>query len=206
MPSHRRSCRLISAPDNSRRGGVLAWVDDPGAPWNAHAEDPAILKATLAAALYPQVAAQDSGVAATKRPTWFDSGSAVAVHPSCCVHSLLAHQYAAPFLAYSEKMRTSQTFLRDVTVVPPMALLLFGGKIEVHHSAGYLLLDGWLKVRERACCCCCCCLPVRYLASACKYMIYVDSAEVQGFMACIALRGYYNVCTVLKQCAVRCNS
>ena len=125
----------------------MAWLDAADATWNAHAGDAAVLKAALTAALYPQVAAMDSASPASKRPTWFDAGSALAVHPTCMLHGLLTSQYDAPYLLFSEKMKTTQTYLREVSVVTPMALLLFGGKIEVHHSAGYVLLDGWLKVR-----------------------------------------------------------
>jgi Oligonucleotide/oligosaccharide-binding (OB)-fold len=88
---------------------------------------------------------------ASKRPTWHDGAAAVVVHPSCMLHSLLASQYTSPYLVFSEKMKTSQTYLRDVSAVSPMALLLFGGRIEVHHSAGYVLLDEWLKVRNLHC-------------------------------------------------------
>lgn len=37
--------------------------------------------------------------------------------------------------------------MRETSVVPPMALLLFGGELDVHHDSGYILLDSWLKVR-----------------------------------------------------------
>lgn len=40
-------------------------------------------------------------------------------------------------------MKTTRTFLRDCTVVSPMALLLFGGALAVLHEAGL--------VRQRAC-------------------------------------------------------
>lgn len=33
-------------------------------------------------------------------------------------------------------MKTTRTFLRDCTVVSPMALLLFGGALAVQHEAG----------------------------------------------------------------------
>ena len=88
----------------------------------------------------------DADAPSTKRPTWHDSDAAGAIHPTSMLHPLLASQFESPYVVYSEKMRTGQTYLRDASAVPPMALLLFGGKIEVHHSAGYVLLDSWLKV------------------------------------------------------------
>ena len=47
-------------------------------------------------------------------------------------------------------MRTSQTFLRDATVVSPLALLLFGGKLDVMHGEGYVLVDDWIRIRAAA--------------------------------------------------------
>jgi len=48
------------------------------------------------------------------------------------------------------QMRTSQTFLRDTTVTSPLALLLFGGQLEVVHGEGYVLVDGWIQIRAAA--------------------------------------------------------
>lgn len=47
-------------------------------------------------------------------------------------------------------MRTSQTFLRDSTVVSPLALLLFGGKLDVMHGEGYVLVDNWIRIKAAA--------------------------------------------------------
>ena len=47
-------------------------------------------------------------------------------------------------------MRTSRTFLRDCTVVSPMALLLFGGELAVVHEGGYALIDNWIRIRASA--------------------------------------------------------
>ena len=44
-------------------------------------------------------------------------------------------------------MRTSQTFLMDCTVVSPMALLIFGGELDVRHEEGHVLIDNWIGVR-----------------------------------------------------------
>jgi ATP-dependent RNA helicase DHX29 len=127
----------------------MACVDAPSASWNAHSTHEKIapiLKAALTSALYPQIACKDSGASMSKRATWFDQSSAVAIHPSCMLHALQSWQFHSPYLVYSEKMQTSATYLRDVSSVSPMALLLFGGHMDVHHDAGYVLLDGWLKV------------------------------------------------------------
>ena len=49
-----------------------------------------------------------------------------------------------------EQVRTSRTFLRDCSVVSPMALLLFGGVLTVLHEAGAVLVDDWLRIRAPA--------------------------------------------------------
>ena len=48
------------------------------------------------------------------------------------------------------QVKTSRTFLRDCTVVSPMALLLFGGALSVVHESGYVLVDDWLRIRASA--------------------------------------------------------
>lgn len=48
------------------------------------------------------------------------------------------------------QVRTSRTFLRDCTVVSPMALLLFGGELAVVHEGGYALVDNWIRIRSSA--------------------------------------------------------
>jgi ATP-dependent RNA helicase DHX29 len=50
----------------------------------------------------------------------------------------------------AKQVRTTRTFLRDCTVVSPMALLLFGGALEVRHEAGLVTVDGWLRIRAPA--------------------------------------------------------
>lgn len=44
------------------------------------------------------------------------------------------------------QVKTSRIFLRDVTPVPPLALLLFGGPLRVLHGEGAVLVSGWLRV------------------------------------------------------------
>jgi hypothetical protein len=47
-------------------------------------------------------------------------------------------------------VKTSRTFLRDCTVVSPMALLLFGGELSVVHEGHYVLIDDWIRIRASA--------------------------------------------------------
>jgi hypothetical protein len=124
----------------------MAWVDCPSANWNIHSRSPAAIKASLTAALYPQIVCMDSESSSMSPPTWFDKTSSVRMHQGCLLHKILTSRFTSPHLVYSEKMQTTATFVREVSVVPPLALLLFVGQLEVHHDAGYVLLDGWIKV------------------------------------------------------------
>ena len=128
-------------------------MDDPSASWNCQSGRPAAVKGALSAALYPQVACMDSETTATKRPAWLANDLSVSVHPSSVLHPLLSPQYFSPFVLFSEKMQTSSVYMRDISVVPAIALVMFGGHIEVHHDSGYILLDSWLKVLLSLLCC-----------------------------------------------------
>lgn len=74
--------------------------------------------------------------------------------PIYCVHATttaidLAHAPTHPPTPPSAppQVKTSKTFLRDCTVVSPMAILLFGGALRVVHEGGYVLVDEWLRIR-----------------------------------------------------------
>ena len=131
-------------------GARSSWFDDPDAPWNAHAAKPAVIKAALTAALYPNVAFMAEAGAQTARPAWHDGSGEVTLHPLSCLATLPASAFTSPFLVYLEKMRTTRTFLRDATVVPPAALLLFGGVLVVDHADGVVTVGDWVRVRAAA--------------------------------------------------------
>ncbi len=129
----------------------VPWYDDSTLPCNQYARHPAVLKAVLFAALYPNIAAMDDrDTGPGRRPSWHDGTGQVAIHPGSMCSDLDSARFHRPFLTYLEKVRTSQVFLRDCTVVSPAALLLFGGQLEVDHAAGRVLIDGWLRVKVPA--------------------------------------------------------
>jgi len=45
------------------------------------------------------------------------------------------------------QVKTSRTFLRDCTVISPLALLLFGGPLAIAHAGGYVSIDRF-RVRK----------------------------------------------------------
>ena len=49
---------------------------------------------------------------------------------------------------YGELVKTSCLFIRDLTVVPPVALMLFGGRLSLDPKASLVLIDdGWVRFR-----------------------------------------------------------
>lgn len=52
--------------------------------------------------------------------------------------------FHSPWMVYFNKVKTSMVFVRDSTMVPPYALLLFGGKLDVRHAQNKIVIDGWM--------------------------------------------------------------
>ncbi|KFM26101.1 ATP-dependent RNA helicase DHX29 [Auxenochlorella protothecoides] len=114
---------------------------------------PAVVAAALAWALKPALAvAEPPGTAETggscARPRWRDVSGEVAVHPSSVIHPLTHTTLHHPFVTFLDKMRTSRTFLRDCTVVSPLAVLLFGDGLRLHPEVGAATLDGDIRIRQ----------------------------------------------------------
>ena len=87
-------------------------------------------------------------------------GGRVFMHPSCVLFGESAFEHAR-WLVFSSKQRVGgepggapsqpphaaghldgKTYVRDVTAVSPLALLLFGGDVEVHHDKSTVTIDG----------------------------------------------------------------
>ena len=47
-------------------------------------------------------------------------------------------------MVYFQKVKTSRVFIRDCTMVPPYAMLLFRGQLEVQHTRNKIVIDGWM--------------------------------------------------------------
>lgn len=82
-----------------------------------------------------------------RRPR-FDDGpeDAAYLHPCCLCFDATAldHRY----VVYREIIRTAKVYIRDATTVAPLALILFGGRLTVHHERGIISVDE--KVHFRA--------------------------------------------------------
>lgn len=68
------------------------------------------------------------------------------LHPCCLCFDATAldHRY----VVYREIIRTAKVYIRDATTVAPLALILFGGRLTVHHERGIISVDE--KVHFRA--------------------------------------------------------
>ncbi|KAH9964168.1 hypothetical protein BC827DRAFT_54811 [Russula dissimulans] len=125
---------------------------------NAHAGEPALLKALLLAALYPRVArialprhavkfartvngavARDAGAREWRARDM--RGARVWVHPAS-VQFAEARWRSGIVVSFERVETATKVFLRDVTEVPLYALLLFGGHIVVDHVRGGLSVGG----------------------------------------------------------------
>ena len=107
---------------------------------DAHAGCPEVVKAVLAGALYPNIAVYDA-----RERRWHDMHGDVRIsHESSTRLPLLA--------VFHEKVKIrDRVVIRDATLVSPFALLLFGNsEIEVQHSSGSLVIDGWIHMRAPA--------------------------------------------------------
>ena len=74
----------------------------------------------------------------------------VFLHPSSALFKQGSTSYNIPWLVYFQKVRTSKVFLRDASVVPPYALLLFGGAIDILHEKSKLVMDNWMYFQAPA--------------------------------------------------------
>ena len=107
---------------------------------DAHAGCPEVVKAVLCGALYPNIAVFDA-----RQRRWHDAHGDVRMsHESNARVPLLA--------VFHEKVKIrDRAVIRDATLVSAFALLLFGNsEMEVHHSDGTLVIDGWIQMRAPA--------------------------------------------------------
>nr|XP_024217915.1 putative ATP-dependent RNA helicase DHX57 [Halyomorpha halys] len=70
----------------------------------------------------------------------------VHLHPTSVNHGVAF--YPSPYLVYQEKIKTSKVFIRECTMVPVLALVLFsGGSLKVELNCGQFVVsidEGWI--------------------------------------------------------------
>ncbi|PRW33164.1 P-loop containing nucleoside triphosphate hydrolase isoform A [Chlorella sorokiniana] len=128
-----------------------------------HSSNARTVKATLCCGFYPQLLRVEHPAAKyTKvhggaveienephKIKFFDrERGRVFLHPSSVNFS--CGKFESGWLAYSEIVETSKVFVRESSMVPVYAVLLFGGSIEVQHEQGMLRVDGWARFKAPA--------------------------------------------------------
>jgi ATP-dependent RNA helicase DHX57 len=145
------------------RGRTSAAAAAAASAMDAHASSARVVKAALCAGLYPNVLrvkhpesrfAPTGGGAVVKETAasavkfYAREAGRVFLHPASVNFGVGA--FESPWLVYSEALATAKIYIRECTMVPAYALLLFGGDIEVRHERGVLSLDGWAEFEAPA--------------------------------------------------------
>ena len=72
----------------------------------------------------------------------------VFMHPASSLFNVST--FETGWLVYSEIMKTSKIMVRDCSMVPCYSVLIFGGKVNVEHDRGILVVDDWAKFKAPA--------------------------------------------------------
>eukprot|EP00271_Cylindrocystis_brebissonii_P016940 TRINITY_DN4199_c0_g3_i1.p1 TRINITY_DN4199_c0_g3~~TRINITY_DN4199_c0_g3_i1.p1 ORF type:complete len:416 (-),score=36.57 TRINITY_DN4199_c0_g3_i1:441-1598(-) len=130
---------------------------------DTNAQNGRVVKAVICAGLYPHIVrvqhpktlyvqqvggavAQDAAAHEIRFYTREDGR--VFIHPGSVNFS--ARRFDSVWLAYGEKVKTSKVFVRESSMVPTYALLLFGGAIEVEHERQIVRVDQWMEFQAPA--------------------------------------------------------
>ena len=109
-----------------------------------------LVKAVLAAGMSPNItkvgpnklmgktALQDCALGLRKK------GNSMYVHPSSVNAQRCLKRPEGVHLMYMECVKTSKIYARDVTVVNPLILAIFGGRIAVNEKLKVITVDGWV--------------------------------------------------------------
>ncbi|XP_078039431.1 putative ATP-dependent RNA helicase DHX57 [Augochlora pura] len=146
-----------------RQPNVDKILEITGYELNINSDNYKLLQGLLCAALYPNVVKvftpeksfqiQSAGaVPVQPKPHELKfqtkSDGFVSVHPSSV--NFHVGYFPSPYLVYQEKMKTSKVFIKEITMIPILLLVLFSGNdsmmnIEVHNGLSIISLeDGWI--------------------------------------------------------------
>jgi hypothetical protein len=110
-----------------------------------------MLTGVLCAGLYPNIIEAQKGI--VDSPGSWGAGrfpfkslkGEVHLHPSTVMYDQT--QLAGCYCYYHNIIKTSKLYVRNCTVVNPLALLLFGGALQVYQKQEVVTVDGWLRFR-----------------------------------------------------------
>ena len=163
-----RRMRSLGAVEARGRRAAVAGSADPGSDGTQGVSDQ-LLAALIGAALYPRFAytrsySSDGRVLSASQlelhmrrledPASAPSAQAPCdsgrLHPGCSGSRLNGTGWISPYLSYHECIETTDAFLRGVTPVPPLAVLLFCGhtisRMPAEDGGERTILDGWLSL------------------------------------------------------------
>ena len=118
---------------------------------NHNSDKENVVLACITAGLYPNVLeAPRSGTAGAKKIGEVAMASIkgpMYVFPSTMAFQSSVASLSSRYMVYHERVKTSKVYVRDASPANPVALMLFGGKLDVHHRERVICLDSWLHFR-----------------------------------------------------------
>lgn len=131
--------------------------------FDSYCNNARIVKAALCAGYYPSIlrvehpaaryqGVQGGSVEIDAKPAelrFYDKHKGrVFIHPGSVNFDV--GKFDSGWLVYTEMVATAKLYVRESSMVPVYALLLFGGQISVQHEEGTLKLDGWATFKAPA--------------------------------------------------------
>ena len=107
--------------------------------------DNLLIKSVLVAALYPNIiqSIPDNPEKPKKYQLFSASGEKIRIHPSSVFKN--STKFWPPFVLYLEKVKTNHIFIRDATLIDPIALVLFGGEVFTNGKK-IIMENGWIRI------------------------------------------------------------
>jgi ATP-dependent RNA helicase DHX57 len=72
----------------------------------------------------------------------------VFLHPSSI--NFPVGKFESGWLVYSDIFETTKVYVRECSMVPVYAVILFAGNVVVHHEQGKIVVDGWATFKAPA--------------------------------------------------------
>ncbi|KAA6421632.1 MAG: putative ATP-dependent RNA helicase DHX57 [Trebouxia sp. A1-2] len=141
----------------------LSSADNTLHEFDSYCNNARIVKAALCAGYYPSIlrvehpaaryqGVQGGSVEIDAKPAelrFYDKHKGrVFIHPGSVNFDV--GKFDSGWLVYTEMVATAKLYVRESSLVPVYALLLFGGQISVQHEEGTLKLDGWATFKAPA--------------------------------------------------------
>lgn len=108
---------------------------------NKNSGSPVLVKAILAAGLFPNVLRAVEG---KSKPALYQQKLTVSISSSSLNEK--APRFDTHFLVYHEKVKTHQIVVHDCTAVTALDIMLFGSEMQVMHAQHRAVLDGWIEL------------------------------------------------------------